>query len=342
MNNSGKPVYKELIDFYKTKIINQELSPDSKMDSIVRIMSRHNVSRDTAKRVINDLSKEGYVRKIVGKGTFITSARKVKKIWGMVIPFYSSNINELMSNLQVHAQQAGCEFIYFLTYNNHEEEKRLVTEMVMQGYKAVILVPNNDETKTAEYYRRLIPGNTTIVLVDNTMAGSYFKYVIQSYDLGVARALKYLSDQNDGNMLLIKNEDWQGRNLLYELMERTFCDIVNSIYPSRNPFVLNNVHSLTIGLIKNNKIGGILCCTDTDSIRALGRIKKWNLNMPGEISLVSYGNTELTEYFEPPITSLDCQYPEMAEMTAQLISKGKQSGIYEQHIINPKIIIRKT
>lgn len=318
------------------------MSPDNKIDSIVRIMSRHNVSRDTAKRVLNELSKQGYVRKIVGKGTFITSARHFKNFWGMVIPFYSSNMNELIRNLQFLAKQSGCELIYYLTYNNHEEEKRLVTEMVMQGYKAVIVVPNNDETKTAEYYRQLIPGNTIIVLVDNTMAGSYFKYVIQSYDLGVARALEYLSKQNRGNLLLIKNEDWQGRNLLYELMERTFCDIVHSKYQTRNPFVLNNVHNLTLNFVKTNQIGGILCCSDTDSIRALGRIKQWNVKLPAEISLVSYGNTELTEYFEPPITSLDCQYAEMAEMAAKLIDYGKQSGMYEQHIINPKIIIRKT
>src|SRR5690554_7302857 len=100
MNISKIPIYQRLIDFYKTKIISQELSPDSKMDSIVRIMSRHNVSRDTAKKVINELSAAGYVRKIVGKGTYITAARDVKNIWRMVIPFYSSNINELIRNLQ--------------------------------------------------------------------------------------------------------------------------------------------------------------------------------------------------------------------------------------------------
>lgn len=342
MNNSGIPIYKKLVDFYKIKIINQELPPESKMDSIVRIMSRHNVSRDTAKRVINELSKSGYVRKIVGKGTYITSARKVKSCWGMVIPFYSSNMNELIRNLQSQAKLSGCDFIYYLTYNNPDNEKRLVTEMVMQGYKTVIVVPNNDETKTAEFYRQIIPGNTTIVLVDNTMAGSYFKYVIQSYDLGVTRALEYLSEQNDANLLLIKNEDWQGRNLLYELIERTFCDIVISKYNLRIPHVLNNVDELTKNFIKSNRIGGILCCTDIDAVRALGRIKKWNIVLREEISLVSYGNTELTEYFEPPITSIDSQYPEMAKKTACLISKGKENNTFEQYVINPKIIIRET
>ena len=342
MSNSGLPVYKQIGDFYTKKILCQELAPDARMDSIVRIMSRHNVSRDTAKRVLKELSEAGYIRKIVGKGSFVTSSTKVKKIWGMVIPFYSSNIEELIRNLKEEAKQTGSELLYYLTYNNPDEEKRLVSEMVMKGYEAVIVIPNYNETLTADYYRQLIPGNTTIVLVDNTMAGSYFKYVIQSYDLGVARAIEYLSTQNNGNLLLVKNEDWRGRNLLYELMDRTFSDIVQTKYPARKSFTVNNARELTNAFLIQNKIGGILCVSDTDSIRVLGRIKKWGVKIPSKISLVSYGNTELTEYFEPSITALDCQYSEMANKTAELIAMGKNSGLLEQHIVNPKIIVRKT
>jgi len=342
MTISGVPVYQRLVAFYKQKIHNQEFPPDSRMDSIVRIMQRHNVSRDTAKRVLTELSVQGYVRKIVGKGSFITSSTTVQKIWGMVIPFYSSNIKELIRNLKVEATLVGSELIYFLTYNNPDEEKRLVSEMVMKGYEAVVVIPNYNETLTAGFYQKLIPGNTTIVLVDNTMAGSYFKYVIQSYDLGVARALEYLTVQNGGNLLFVKNEDWQGRNLLYELMDKTFNNTVQSKYQDRIPLTLENAVKLTYDFLIQNEIGGILCCTDIDSVRVLGRIKNWGIKIPSEISLVSYGNTELTEYFNPPITSLDCQYKKMAEKTAELILKGKNSGVFEQHIVNPKIIIRET
>lgn len=342
MNDSGVPVYQKLFDLYKKKINDQIIPPGGKMDSIVRIMSRHQVSRDTAKRVLQELSDAGYIRKIVGKGSFVTASSEIKNIWGMIMPFYTSNIAEFIRHLRGYAREASCELIHFLTYNNPAEEKRLVSQMIREGYRAVIVIPNYDESQTADYYRHLIPGNTTIVLSDNTMAGSYFKYVVQSYDLGVARALEYLTVQNDGNLLFVKNEDWQGRNLLYELMEKTFNNIIQTKYPQKRPFVHNNVDGLTQLFIRENNIGGILCCTDTDTIRALGRIKKWDMKIPAEISLISYANTELTEYFEPPVTAVDCQYPEMAMKTAALIKKGKNSGIYEQHIINPKVVIRKT
>ena len=60
--------------------------------------------------------------------------------------------------------------------------------------------------------------------------------------------------------------------------------------------------------IVQNQIGGILCCADTDAVRIIGRLKKYNYTFPGEIALVSYGNTELTEFFNPAITVIDCKY----------------------------------
>lgn len=342
MSKSGETIYQNLVDLYKQKINNQELTPGSKIDSIVRIMQKHQVSRDTAKRVLKVLSEDGYVRKIVGKGSFVTSTTDVKKVWGMVMPFYSSNIEELIRHLKNQAHQQGCRLTYYLTYNNPEEEKRRVNEMVMQGFEAVIVIPNYDETLTSYFYKNLIPGNTNLILIDNTMAGSYFKYVIQSYDLGVARALEYLTSQNQGNLIFVKNDDWQGRNLLYELMDRTFSTLVMLKYSGRKAFSVENARELTTDFVYNKNIGGVLCCTDVDAVRVLGRMKNCHKNIPKDLSLVSYGNTELTEHFTPSITALDCGYKKMAQKTAELIKKGKNCGLLEQHMVNPKIIIRQT
>ncbi len=162
-----------------------------------------------------------------------------------------------------------------------------------------------------------------VVLVDNTMSGSYFRYVIQSYDLGVKRAIDYLAGVTRKNLLLVKNETWKGRNLFYEFMEQTFTNIVSANYPNRKVFVISNLNEFSIAFIQKNSIGGVLCCSDTDAVRVIGRLQKQNIDIPGEISIVSYGNTELTEFFNPAITVIDCGYKEMAEQTALLIKKGE-------------------
>ena len=336
------PVYQRLTDYYKQRIVSQEYLPDQRIDSITRIMDRHNVSRETAKLVLKRLINEGLVVSKAGKGTFISSPKSIKKVWGMIVPFYSSNIEQLIGFLQEEAKIRGCELVYYFDYNNAEDEKQLVSTMIFEGYEAIIVVPNYNEMTTAEFYRKLIPGNTKVLLIDNTMAGSYFRYVIQSYDLGVKRALDYLTQRGSGNLLLVKNEIWKGRNLLYELMENTIRTLIEERHPGKKLSVIVRVSDLDIKYLKDNFVSGILCCLDTDAIRVVGRLKQWNINIPQQVSVVSYGDTELTKFFDPPITSIDCKYEEMARQTALLIDQDPERIFTEQYIIQPELVIRNT
>ena len=305
-------------------------------------MLKHKVSRETAKLVLRQLINEGLIISRQGKGSFVVPQARINDQWGMIIPFYSSNIEQLIHFLEFEAQKRGKQLTYFLHYNNPEEEMKLVSKMIFEGYEAVIVVPNYDESHTAEFYRKLIHGHTSVILVDNTMSGSYFKYVVQSYDLGVKRAVEYIVENTTGNLVMIKSDTWKGRNLLGELMEQTLRNTMELEFPNRNFFIVSNLKDLNRLFFIENKLEGILTTSDTDAIRILGRMKKWDIKVPEQARLVSYGNTELTLYNEPAITVVDCKYEAMAEKTAELIAMGKRVGSYEQHIIQPELIVRDT
>ena len=336
------PIYQQLKEHYKNRIINQELLPGQGIDSINRIMLKHGVSRETAKLVLKLLIEEGLVISKQGKGSYVAPNPATNNQWGMVIPFYSSNLEQLIQFLEIEAGTRGKRLSYYLGYNNPGEETRLVGSMIREGFEAVIVVPNYDESLTADFYRRLIYGNTCVLLVDNTMSGSYFRYVVQSYDLGVKRAIDHLLANKSGNLLMVKSNTWKGRNMVEELMEQTFRNIVASSYPERHALIVHQVRELDRLFFLDNNICGILTTTDADAIRVLGRLKHWNIRVPEEARLVSYGNTELTLFFDPPITVIDCQYESMARLTAHLIDIGKNAGKYEQHIIQPELIVRGT
>ncbi len=334
------PIYRRLTDYYRNRILTQELAPGQKIDSINRIMERHRVSRETAKQVQELLRSENLIVSIPGKGSFITPQAPIKKTWGFIVPTFTSNIENLIVQLESEAIKRGRELIHYLTYNDPAEEERLVGTMIRDGFEAVIIVPISNESLTANFYRHLIPGRTEVILIDHTMAGSWFQYVIQSYDLGIRRAVEYLVTRNTGNLLLVQNDVWKGRDLLNELIEHTFTEIVGQKAPDRRVHVVSKARGLSLDLIQREKIGGILSCSDVDSIKVLGRLKRWGLKIPSEVSLVSYGNTELTEFFEPSITVVDSCYGDMARRTAWLIEKAGEA--HEQFIIQPRLILRDT
>ncbi len=335
------PIYQRLFELYKEKIIKQEYLPGARVDSINRIMARHDVSRETAKLVLNKLSEEGFIIKKAGKGSFVTYTRKIQKVWGMLIPFYSTNIEDLIANLNEEAEKLGRTVRYYLHYNEPEEEIRLAGNMLRQGYEAIIIVPNYDESLTADFYRNLNQGNSVVVLVDNTMVGSFFNYVIQSYDLGVKRAINYLISRNNKNCLFVKNQAWRGRNLVFELIEQSMQMFLSGLSPDRDLYVISGLSDFNQEFIKTNNIGGILCSTDVDSLKVTGRLSKWGIKMPDQVSVVSYGNTELTQTASPPITSVDCRYAEMARLTASLIF-DPDPGKTKQHVIQPEMVVRQT
>ena len=207
-NTTFIPIYQKLFDFYKKAILTQQSLPGSKIDSINDIREKFSVSRETAKLVLKKLANEGLIIQKAGKGSFVADLGPKKPVWGVVVPFFSAQTEKLLYHLDFEATKAGRRLEHYVDYNNWKEEIRLVGTMINQRYEAVIVVPTLDESKTADFYRRLVSSGTVVTLLDHTMAGSYFTYVIQSYDLGVKRAAHYLLENCDGTLAFVKNDIW--------------------------------------------------------------------------------------------------------------------------------------
>ena len=334
------PIYKKLVNSYMYEIYSGKYLPGQQIDSINKIVNKHNVSRETAKIVLKQLAEAGLIVQILGKGSFVKVEEKTNNKWGVILPLYSSNMEQLVEEMQSFASRKGKELEYYLHYNNPDEEMRLVSSLIQKGYDSLFIVPNFNEALTAGYYNRLQRGNTKIFLVDNTMAGSAFNYVIQSYDLGVKRAAEYLASRNNGNFLFVKDPAWSGVNMVEESMLSTFSHYGEVLY-KRKVFSTDNHKEITPGYIRKHAIGGILCYKDVDSIKILRKLSGWNIKVPEEISIVNYGNTELIELFDPGITAVDCCYKEMARKLEVMYEKTFENK-KEQHVILPKLIIRKS
>ncbi len=338
------PIYQRLYDTYRQSIITQELKPGTRINSISEIQQRHSVSRETAKIVLKKLAESKLIIQKTGKGSFVADLGPRKTKWAVVVPFLSSYIENLLELIKTEAWNNNRGLEQYVDYNNPMEEIRLVGELINKRYEAVIVIPVSDEIRTAEFYRNLTSGGTVVTLLDHTMAGSHFTYVIQSYDLGVKRAVAYLDSRTDKNLLFVKNRAWAGTNMVQELMERTFRNFSDSEESGRKALVSGNLGEIDRKYIEQNNIGGIFCCDDMDAVRIIGRLKACGIRIPGDISLISYGNTELASFFTPGITSINCHFEQMIEKTIEIIFSNlhEQDNRFSQYIIQPELVVRET
>ena len=75
MNNTGRPRYQQLKDLIITQISSGELRPHDRVPSENELVERMQVSRMTANRALRELTDEGYVERIAGRGTFVSDFR---------------------------------------------------------------------------------------------------------------------------------------------------------------------------------------------------------------------------------------------------------------------------
>lgn len=339
------PLYRHLAGLYREDIVQRRLLPGARMDSINRISARHGVSRETAKKVLSLLVDEGLVVQRAGLGSFVAEHKRLKRLWGVVLPFYSIQYEDLLHRIAEHAWRRQRQLHHFVDYNSWEEEIRLVGDMIARRYEAVIVVPTLDESRTADFYRRLSPRDTFVTLVDHTMAGSFFSYAVQSYDLGVTRAVAYLRGRAGScRIAFVRNETWNGRNLVEELMEETCRGVLRARTPRSEPVVIDRGRRVDASLIRRENVGGILCCDDVDAVRIIGRLREQGLAVPGDVSVVSYGNTDVARYFTPAVTSIDPHNQEMADTVCAIIDsrRGGKSTRLAQHVVQPELITRET
>lgn len=73
--NAAKPRYQQLKDFIIEQISSGTLQPDDRVPSENELVESKNVSRMTANRALRELTDEGYVQRIAGRGTFVSDYR---------------------------------------------------------------------------------------------------------------------------------------------------------------------------------------------------------------------------------------------------------------------------
>ncbi|MDU5111447.1 MAG: GntR family transcriptional regulator [Clostridium sp.] len=73
-NSSQVPLYEQIESQIKNQIVNMLLKPGEPLPSIRTLAKELKVSIITTKRAYEELEKEGFIKTVVGKGTFVAEA----------------------------------------------------------------------------------------------------------------------------------------------------------------------------------------------------------------------------------------------------------------------------
>lgn len=75
-NASQEPIYEQIAQQYKKRILSQDLKPGDCLPSIRSLAKELGISVITTKRAYEELEKEGYIESVAGKGCFVSKENK--------------------------------------------------------------------------------------------------------------------------------------------------------------------------------------------------------------------------------------------------------------------------
>ncbi len=76
---SQTPLYKQIAEHYKKRIMNQEIEKHTKMPSIRSLSQKHNISKTTIEKAYHQLQIEGYIHSQPKSGYYVSPTDVIKK-----------------------------------------------------------------------------------------------------------------------------------------------------------------------------------------------------------------------------------------------------------------------
>ena len=116
--DNNKPVYIQLVDQLKMKIISGEIELDSKLDSVRNLAAEAMVNPNTMQKALAELERQGFVYSKRTSGRFVTDDKAL--------------IDRERKNLVKDSVKASLETLINLGYTD-EEIMRLIEEILKEG-----------------------------------------------------------------------------------------------------------------------------------------------------------------------------------------------------------------
>lgn len=301
------------------------------------------VSPAVVEAIDDAIERLGYVRNDSARSLRQSRSRLV----GAIIPTLRHSIYaEMLAGLQHVLEKNGFALIYNTSEYNLDEEYRQARTLVERGVEAIVLVGTRHRTKTFELiashkitsavtYALQDGFELTSVGFDNRRAAALAAKKL--YDLGHRRfgMLAGITANNDRAQARV---DGFVDTLLAKGIDRS------AIVVREGKYQIGDGRSAMASLLDEDpNVTALFCGSDVLAIGAMYECRKRGLVVPDDISIIGFDNLEISEYVDPPLTTLNVPAYEMGWEAGQYIVRSEPGEAATRRIeLNVELVERDT
>lgn len=337
--NEMKPKYQIITDEIKSKILSGEFSVGEKIPTEAAMQNQYQVSRDTVRKAILELSNEGFLRSEKGSGTYVSnqyqskSDRASNKIIGVITTYISDYIfPSIIRGIESRLNEDNYSLLLASTNNDVKQEKKALEMMLSYGVDGLIIEPtkSNLYNPNIAYYLSFKEQGIPFIMIN-----AYYEELdvpflrLDDVQSSYLAANELISKGHTQIGIIAKMDDLQGKyrmkgyiKALEEAKLRFQPELVLSFTTETKSDLSINLHHF----LNENKemLTAIVCYNDEVGLEVANVCKQLHIPIPDSLSIIGQDNSYIAQNANIKLTTLTHPQEQMGRDAADWVIKKLQ------------------
>lgn len=329
------PKYSSIADSLRQEMENGRYSGSRLLPTEQQLCERFETSRQTVRRALLVLEKEGLITRRQGSGSHLREQEKPQAPAGCTVAVVTTYISDyifpgILRGVETVLSANGSAPLLFATQNQVATERRILQTLLtmkeldgvlVEGTKTVLPNPNLD------LYEKLTARGIRIVFINGIYPELAGTPSVLADNCGGGRMLvEYLHAKGHRNIAgIFKNDDMQG-TLRYAGFAQALRDLGLPMEDERLFWYDTQARTSFLDdafvdsvLERFAGCSAVVCYNDEVAVRVVSALKRRGVRIPQEMAVVSFDNSTYSELAPVRITSLSHGAQNLGELSAGLM-----------------------
>lgn len=346
--------YKDIVDWTMKQLAAGVFKPKDKFLSEASLGEKFNCSRQTVRRALEELEKQGHITRFQGSGTYISADRfyarrnasgNLNMTVGLINTYMDNYVFPgIIRGIEGVLSEAGFGVELISTNNQIAGETRALQFMMERNLDGLIVEPTRSALPCAnlDLYRALGLRGLPIVFIDSYYPELSSPYVALDDEKAGYEATKYLFSMGHRNISSVFPHSHRQGHLRYLGYVKAHADFG---IPIHDDLVCwhsrENMHQMLhsqMFLDQLKRSTAVLCYNDATALTVIDFLHQKGIKVPEDLSVVGIDNSEMARITS--LTSIAHPAERLGEAAAKLLLDMINGSEGSNVLFPPELVIR--
>lgn len=341
---SGTPKYEKLRAYLIDQITNGDLQPGDMVPTEQQLAEEHDIARSTVRQAMMILARDGLVRRMQGKGTFVheDALRSLKSgldVFALVLPQTQSGYYpSLQQSFEETSSRLHQQILVCNTQNNIDKQGNTILQLIDKRVGGVAIVPSTAAPTPPYQVRQLQKAGIPVVLCHRRVEGCEAPLLAIPFEKIGRVAGRTLAKKGHRNVAFISHR-YSNATVDYVAGARAelrkhggdlpeeFCYLGATDLPESSRLEDDIPPVLEAICRHKNRPTAILASFDSVAELVYLLLGKMGIDVPADMSVMGFGGTVRHNPLQQLITSVTIDEIQLGRQAAELLDQMRRGQI---------------